>query len=100
MFTGARANMAMASSMGALAFQKGLGVTHSLSHQLSAEYGVHHDLANAILLPHTMAFNLGVAEDKLTRISFDKYLVFYVVKTNTIQIRRVIHVARQYNFLL
>ena len=31
----ARANMAMASSMGALAFQKGFGVTHSLSHQLS-----------------------------------------------------------------
>lgn len=66
----ARTNMAMASSMGALAFQKGLGVTHSLSHQLSAEYGVHHGLANAILLPHTMAFNRGAAGDKLTRISF------------------------------
>jgi len=30
----------------------------------------------------------------------DKYLVFYVVKTETIQIRRVIHGARRYSFLL
>lgn len=66
----ARTDMAMASSMGALAFQKGLGVTHSLSHQLSAEYDVHHGLANAILLPHTMAFNLEAAREKMTRIAF------------------------------
>jgi len=30
----------------------------------------------------------------------DKYLVFYVVKSNTVQIRRVIHGARQYEFLI
>lgn len=66
----ARVNMAMASTMGALAFQKGLGVTHSLAHQLSTEYDVHHGLANAILLPHTMEFNRGVTEEKLTRIAF------------------------------
>jgi alcohol dehydrogenase class IV len=66
----ARTQMAMASSLGALAFQKGLGVTHSLSHQLSSEYGVHHGLGNAILLPHTMAYNLEAAQDKMTRIAF------------------------------
>lgn len=66
----ARSQMAMASSMGALAFQKGLGVCHSLSHQVSAEYGVHHGLAIAILLPHTMEFNLEAARDKMTRIAF------------------------------
>lgn len=65
----ARTNMAMASTMGALAFQKGLGVTHSLAHQLSPEYGVHHGVANAILLPHTMEFNREVTDEKLTRIS-------------------------------
>jgi 4-hydroxybutyrate dehydrogenase len=66
----ARTHMAMASSMGAIAFQKGLGVTHSLAHQLSPEFGVHHGLANAILLPHTMAFNSDAARDKMTRIAF------------------------------
>jgi alcohol dehydrogenase class IV len=66
----ARTNMAMASTMGSLAFRKGLGVTHSLAHQLSTEYDVHHGVANAILLPHTMAFNREVAEAKLTRIAF------------------------------
>ncbi len=65
-----RTQMAMASSMGALAFQKGLGATHSLSHQLSAEFGIHHGLANALLLPHTMAFNLEAAREKLRRIAF------------------------------
>ena len=66
----ARIHMAMASSLGALAFQKGLGVTHSLSHQLSSEYGVHHGLGNAILLPHTMAYNLEATQEKMTRIAF------------------------------
>jgi 4-hydroxybutyrate dehydrogenase len=66
----ARSQMAMASSMGALAFQKGLGVCHSLSHQVSSEYGVHHGLANAILMPHAMEFNLETAREKMTCIAF------------------------------
>jgi alcohol dehydrogenase class IV len=66
----ARSQMAMASAMGALAFQKGLGVCHSLSHQVSSEYGVHHGLANAILLPHAMEFNLEAARDKMICIAF------------------------------
>ena len=66
----ARTQMAMASTIGALAFQKGLGVTHSLSHQLSSEFDVHHGLANAILLPHTMTFNLPIAKEKMNRIAF------------------------------
>ena len=53
----ARADMAAASLMGAVAFQKGLGVTHSLAHPLSTIAGVHHGLANGILLPYTMRFN-------------------------------------------
>jgi 4-hydroxybutyrate dehydrogenase len=67
--TDARINMAMASSMGALAFQKGLGVTHSLSHQLSTELDIHHGVANAMLLPHTIAFNLDTVKDKMVRLA-------------------------------
>jgi len=51
----ARQNMLLAASMGAIAFQKGLGMVHSLAHPLSAEYGTHHGLANALLLPDSLA---------------------------------------------
>ncbi|MGB9598189.1 MAG: iron-containing alcohol dehydrogenase, partial [Candidatus Poribacteria bacterium] len=50
----ARKNMALASMMGALAFNKGLGASHSLSHQLSTDANVHHGVANAIMLPYVM----------------------------------------------
>jgi alcohol dehydrogenase class IV len=57
----ARKNMAMASTMGALAFSKGLGAVHSLAHQLSTEADVPHGVANAIMLPPVMEFNLEAA---------------------------------------
>jgi 4-hydroxybutyrate dehydrogenase len=52
----ARGKMLMAASMGATAFQKGLGMIHSLAHPLSAKYNMHHGLANALLLPFAVAF--------------------------------------------
>ena len=53
----ARADMMMAAAMGATAFQKGLGVTHSLAHPLSSIAGMHHGTANAVLLPYVIDFN-------------------------------------------
>lgn len=61
----ARSQMMMAATMGATAFQKGLGVTHSLAHPLSSVAGVPHGLANAILLPHALRFNAGVVPERL-----------------------------------
>ncbi len=61
----ARANMMMASLMGAVAFQKGLGVTHSLAHPLSSIGGLHHGTTNGILLPYVLEFNRAVSEDRL-----------------------------------
>jgi alcohol dehydrogenase class IV len=52
----ARAQMQMAASMGAVAFQKDLGMVHSLAHPLSARHGTHHGLANALMLPDSMVF--------------------------------------------
>ena len=49
--------MLMASLMGAVAFQKGLGVTHSCAHALSTVFDLHHGLANAIMLRESMRFN-------------------------------------------
>ncbi|MEO1271337.1 MAG: iron-containing alcohol dehydrogenase [Myxococcota bacterium] len=55
----ARGELMIASLMGAVAFQKGLGVTHSLAHPLSTVCDLHHGLANGIMLPYAMAFNAG-----------------------------------------
>ena len=55
----ARGNMLMASSMGAIAFQKGLGINHSIAHALGVFYDMHHGLANAVVLPEVMRYNLS-----------------------------------------
>lgn len=61
----ARANMMMAAIMGAVAFQKGLGVTHSLAHPLSSIGGLHHGTINGVLLPYVLEFNRPVSEERL-----------------------------------
>ncbi|NOY58797.1 MAG: iron-containing alcohol dehydrogenase [Calditrichaeota bacterium] len=55
----ARGEMLVASSMGATAFQKGLGVNHSIAHALGVFYDTHHGLANASVLVEVLKFNLG-----------------------------------------
>lgn len=64
-----RAQMLLASMMGAIAFQKGLGVVHSLAHPLSSLLDTHHGLANAINIPYGMRFNIGGFENKFIRIA-------------------------------
>ncbi len=64
-----RSKMMIASLMGAVAFQKGLGVVHSLAHPLSSLLDTHHGLANAVNLPYGMNFNIAGFEDKFRRIS-------------------------------
>ncbi|WP_236973476.1 iron-containing alcohol dehydrogenase [Membranihabitans maritimus] len=59
-----RSKMLLASLMGAVAFQKGLGVVHSLAHPLSSLLDTHHGLANAVNLPYGMEFNYEGFEDK------------------------------------
>ncbi|HSQ09716.1 MAG TPA: iron-containing alcohol dehydrogenase, partial [Burkholderiaceae bacterium] len=53
----ARADMMMASMMGAIAFQKDLGAVHSCAHALGAVCDLHHGLANALMLEPVMRFN-------------------------------------------
>ena len=64
----ARSAMLLASLMGAVAFQKGLGVTHSLAHALSAVSDVHHGLATGLMLPHAMRFNEAAAPAAFRRM--------------------------------
>jgi alcohol dehydrogenase class IV len=65
----ARQEMMMASTMGATAFQKGLGVIHSLAHPLSSVAGVSHGLANAIMMPHALRFNAETAPDRVADVA-------------------------------
>jgi alcohol dehydrogenase class IV len=65
----ARGNMQVAATMGAIAFQKDLGATHSLAHPLSTEFGLNHGLANALCLPAVMRFNLPQAAEHYRRLA-------------------------------
>ena len=67
----ARWNMMMASTEGAMAFSKGLGAVHSMSHALGAneELQLHHGTLNAVLLPTILRFNRDHVGDKYSRIS-------------------------------
>lgn len=66
---GARAAMMVASTMGATAFQKGLGAMHALSHPAGAVLNTQHGLTNAVVMPYVIAFNRPAVEDKLTRLA-------------------------------
>ncbi|MFO1038837.1 MAG: iron-containing alcohol dehydrogenase [Geminicoccaceae bacterium] len=65
----ARGMMLSASSMGAVAFQKGLGAIHSLSHPIGAIYDTHHGMTNAVVMPYVLVFNRPVIEEKMTRLA-------------------------------
>ena len=63
----ARAQMMAAAAMGAVAFQKGLGAIHSLSHPVGAVYGTHHGTTNAVVMPMVLDFNRPAIEERLAR---------------------------------
>jgi alcohol dehydrogenase class IV len=64
----ARGAMMQSAAMGAVAFQKGLGATHSLAHPLSSEKNLHHGLANALCLPAVVDFNNAAVPDRIERV--------------------------------
>ena len=63
----ARAQMMAAAAMGAVAFQKGLGAIHSLSHPVGAVYGTHHGTTNACVMPMVLDFNRAAIEDRIEK---------------------------------
>ncbi|EJT05088.1 iron-containing alcohol dehydrogenase [Rhizobium sp. CCGE 510] len=63
----ARANMMAAAAMGAVAFQKGLGAIHALSHPIGAVYNTHHGMTNAVVMPAVLRFNRKAIEEKIGR---------------------------------
>ena len=65
----ARADMLVAASMGATAFQKGLGGMHALAHPIGALYDTHHGMTNATLMPYVLKFNRAHIEERITRLA-------------------------------
>jgi alcohol dehydrogenase class IV len=89
----ARSHMMVASTMGATAFQKGLGAMHSLSHPCSANLNTHHGLTNAVVMPYVLAWNRRALEQKMVRLgaflglrehSFDGVLEWVIELRRTI----------------
>jgi alcohol dehydrogenase class IV len=65
----ARGHMMSAAAMGAVAFQKGLGGIHSLSHPTGVLYHTHHGLTNAVYMPYVLRHNRSAIEGKIDRLS-------------------------------
>jgi alcohol dehydrogenase class IV len=65
----ARAHMLAAATMGATAFQKGLGAIHSLSHPVGAVYNSHHGETNGVVMPYVLVFNRPAIEEKMMRLA-------------------------------
>ncbi|MFC1748573.1 iron-containing alcohol dehydrogenase [Pseudomonadota bacterium] len=83
----ARSQMLAASTMGATAFQKGLGGMHALAHPLGALYDAHHGMLNAILMPYVLSYNRPAIEERIVRLAryldldtynFDSFLKWIV----------------------
>jgi alcohol dehydrogenase class IV len=77
----ARGHMITSSSMGAAAFQKGLGAIHSLSHPVNSLFNVHHGLSNGIFMPYVLTFNRSTIENKIAKLS--EYLDLKKASFNT-----------------
>jgi len=66
---GARSGMLMSSMMGAIAFQKGLGLVHSTAHALGTAYDLHHGLANAVMIDHALRWNVEAVPERMADLA-------------------------------
>jgi len=65
----ARGQMLIAAAMGAVAFQKGLGAMHALSHPIGVRFGTHHGMTNAVMMPYVLAANRVAVEPVIERVA-------------------------------
>jgi hypothetical protein len=91
----ARAQMLAAASMGATAFQKGLGGVHAIAHPVGSWFNTHHGLTNAVILPYVVVYNRNVIAAKteiiarmlnLPNRSFDGFLAWLLEWRRDLQI--------------
>ncbi len=65
----ARGQMMSAAAMGAVAFQKGLGAIHAISHPIGATFHTHHGTTNAVVMGQVLAFNRPAIEQRIERVA-------------------------------
>ena len=65
----ARGQMQVAASMGATAFQKGLGGMHALAHPVGALYDTHHGATNGVFMPYVLAYNRTAIDERIARLA-------------------------------
>jgi len=90
----ARGQMMAAASMGAVAFQKGLGAIHAISHPIGAVYNTHHGTTNAVVMAAVLAMNRPEIEERIERAAaylgieggFDGFRAFVVELNNSLGI--------------
>lgn len=88
----ARSDMMAASTMGAVAFQKGLGAMHSLAHPIGALFDTHHGLTNAVVMPYVLAFNSPAIYERLDRLA--RYLGVPSVLEWVLDLRRSLEIPQ------
>lgn len=64
-----RGQMLIAAAMGAVAFQKGLGGMHALSHPIGAHFDTHHGMTNAVVMPYVLLANRRAIEPTIGRLA-------------------------------
>ena len=90
----ARMQMLVASSMGATAFQRGLGAMHALAHPLGAVYDAHHGTLNAVLMPYVLKANHSAIKETIGRLArylgldpnFDAFMDWVLTLRSAIEI--------------
>jgi alcohol dehydrogenase class IV len=86
----ARAQMMAASTMGAVAFQKGLGAMHALSHPIGALFDTHHGLTNAVVMPYVLVHNQSAVVEKMERLA--RYLGISSVLEWVLELRQQLQI--------
>ncbi len=65
----ARGAMMMSSMMGAIAFQKGLGITHSFAHAMGTVADYHHGMANGVMIDHALKHNIKAVPERFKALA-------------------------------
>ncbi|MDF0603265.1 iron-containing alcohol dehydrogenase [Psychromarinibacter sp. C21-152] len=94
----ARAQLMSAAAMGAVAFQKGLGAIHALSHPVGAHHNTHHGTTNAVFMPTVLDFNAAAIRDRFDRAAaylgldggFDGFRAFVAAFNDSLGIPRTL----------
>ena len=84
--------MLLSATMGATAFQKGLGMIHSMAHPLSAKYNIHHGLANALLIKFVLEFTIDKTMTTENQVLLSKLeTIGAIISCNTLDKISYIH---------